>query len=203
MTRIQTVLVGADGSKTASRAVASAAEMASKTGAVLHIVMAYKAPSVRKLQAQRASLPEEFRWSVTADSEAQHIVRNAAEHASKMGVKVETHLATGNPAKVILKSAQDLGADIVVVGVQADRTQDPQERDPGRRPGRPTGAHDLSTKRPSLRFRPWAPSIRATSPDSQVTRRCQRMTAGQHFENSFASFRTNGRYDSDRRQHGS
>jgi nucleotide-binding universal stress UspA family protein len=116
MTRIQTILVGTDGSQAASRAVARAAEMASKTGAVLHIVMAYKAPSVQKLEAQRASLPEEFRCSVSADSEAQGIVRNAAEHASKMGVKVETHLATGNPAKVILKSAQDLGADIVVVG---------------------------------------------------------------------------------------
>jgi nucleotide-binding universal stress UspA family protein len=90
--------------------------MASKTGAVLHIVMAYKAPSVQKLEAQRASLPLEFRCSVSADSEAQGIVRNAAEHASKMGVKAETHLATGKPAKVILKVAQDLGADIVVVG---------------------------------------------------------------------------------------
>jgi nucleotide-binding universal stress UspA family protein len=116
MTRIQTILVGTDGSETASAAVARAAEMASKTGAVLHIVMAYKAPSVKKLEAQRASLPEEFRYSVSADSEARGIVRNAAEHASKMGVEVETHLATGNPAKVILNSAQDLGADIVVVG---------------------------------------------------------------------------------------
>jgi nucleotide-binding universal stress UspA family protein len=116
MTRIQTILVGTDGSETASAGVARAAEMASKTDAVLHIVMAYKAPSVKKLEARRASLPEEFRYSVSADSEARGIVRNAAEHASKMGVKAETHLATGNPAKVILNSAQDLGADIVVVG---------------------------------------------------------------------------------------
>jgi nucleotide-binding universal stress UspA family protein len=116
MTRIQTILVGTDGSETACAAVARAAEMASKTGAVLHLVMAYKTPSVKKLEARRASLPEEFRYSVSADSEAQGIVRNAAEHASRMGVEVETHLATGNPAKVILNSAKDLGADIVVVG---------------------------------------------------------------------------------------
>jgi nucleotide-binding universal stress UspA family protein len=116
MTRIQTILVGTDGSKKASPAVVRAAEMASTTGAVLHIVLAYKEPSVQKLQAQRALLPEEFRCSVSADSGARYIVRNAAEHASRIGVKAETHVATGKLAKVILKSAQDLGADIVVVG---------------------------------------------------------------------------------------
>ena len=116
MTRIQTIIVGTDGSETATRAVARAAELASETGAVLHIVMAYKAHSVQELHALRASLPEEFRWSVSADSEARITLRQAAEHASKMGVKVETHLATGDPAKVILKTAQDLGADVVVVG---------------------------------------------------------------------------------------
>ena len=116
MRGIQTILVGADGSETDSRAVARAAEMASTTGAVLHIVTAYKAPSVQKLEAQRAALPEEFRWSVSAESEAQDILRYAANDASKMGVTAETHLATGKPATVILKTAQDLGADIVVVG---------------------------------------------------------------------------------------
>jgi nucleotide-binding universal stress UspA family protein len=116
MTQIQTIIVGTDGSVTANRAVGRAAELASETGAVLHIVMAYKALSVQKLQARRASLPEEFRWSLSADSEAHCILSHAAEHASKMGVKVETHVASGNPAKAILKTAQDLDADVVVVG---------------------------------------------------------------------------------------
>ena len=116
MTRVRTIVVGTDGSDTATRAVARAAELASESGAVLHIVMAYKPHSVQELHALRASLPEEFRWSVSADSEARITLRQAAEHASKMGVKVETHLATGDPAKVILKTAEDLGADVVVVG---------------------------------------------------------------------------------------
>ena len=116
MTRIQTIVVGTDGSETASRAVARAAELASETGAVLHIVMAYKAQSVQELQALRASLPQEFRSSVSADSEARITLKQAAQHASRMGVKVETHFATGDPAKVILKTAQELGADVVVVG---------------------------------------------------------------------------------------
>ena len=116
MTRVRTIVVGTDGSDTATRAVARAAELALESGAVLHIVMAYKPHSVQKIQALRASLPEEFRSSVSADSEAQGTMRRAAEHASKMGVKVETHLATGDPAKVILKTAEDLDADVVVVG---------------------------------------------------------------------------------------
>ena len=71
---------------------------------------------MQKIQALRASLPEEFRSSVSADSEAQITVRHAADQASRMGVRVETHLATGDPAKVILETAQHLGADVVVVG---------------------------------------------------------------------------------------
>ena len=112
----QTIVVGTDGSETANRAVARAAELASETGGVLHVVTAFKAPSVQQLEAQRASLPEEFRWSVSADSDAQDILRDATGLASRIGVKVETHLSTGDPAKVILKAAQDLGADLIVVG---------------------------------------------------------------------------------------
>jgi nucleotide-binding universal stress UspA family protein len=47
MTRIRTILVGTDGSDTARSAVRHAADMASKTGAVLHIVLAYNEPSVQ------------------------------------------------------------------------------------------------------------------------------------------------------------
>jgi nucleotide-binding universal stress UspA family protein len=116
MTQIQTIVVGTDGSETADRAVARATELASETGAVLHIVTAYKPTSIRKLQALRASLPDEFGSSLSADSEAQTIVDRAAARASKMGVKAKTHLAAGKAATVIIKAAQDLGADIVVVG---------------------------------------------------------------------------------------
>ena len=112
----QSIVVGTDGSETANRAVARAAELASGTGGVLHIVTAYKAPSVQKLQAKRASLPDEFWWSVSADSEAQDILRNAAGVASQLGVKAETHFSQGEPAHVILQAAQDVGADLIVVG---------------------------------------------------------------------------------------
>ena len=112
----QTIVVGTDGSETANRAVARAATLASGSGGVLHIVTAYRAPSVQRLEAQRAALPEEFRWSVSADGEAKDILRNAAAIATQMGVKAETHLSQGDPARVILKAAEDLGADVVVVG---------------------------------------------------------------------------------------
>ena len=72
--------------------------------------------SAQKLEDLRASLPEEFHWAVTPDSEADHILCHAAEHASQSGVKVKTHVARGNAAKAILKTAQDVHADVVVVG---------------------------------------------------------------------------------------
>jgi nucleotide-binding universal stress UspA family protein len=111
-----TILVGTDGSETANRAVARAAELASQTGDVLHIVTAYQPPSVQKLEAQRASIPEEFRWRLSADSDAVATLHAAAAQALQAGVRAETRADQGDPAKVILNAAQDLGAQLIVVG---------------------------------------------------------------------------------------
>jgi nucleotide-binding universal stress UspA family protein len=147
----QTILVGTNGSETANRAVARAAELASQTGRVLHIVTVYKAPSVQQLEARRASLPEEFRWSVSADSEAQDILRDAAGLASRMRVKVvETHHSTGDPAKAILRTAQDVSADLVVIGSKGIERRIlgsvPSSVAAGRRSRRPDRAHDLKRR---------------------------------------------------------
>jgi nucleotide-binding universal stress UspA family protein len=112
----QGIVVGTDGSTTASRAVARAAELASQTGDVLHIVTAYQPPSVSKLEAKRASIPEEFRWSWGADTEAQATLRSAAELALQAGVTAEMHALQGDPAQVIVDAADDLRAQLIVVG---------------------------------------------------------------------------------------
>jgi nucleotide-binding universal stress UspA family protein len=110
------VLVGTDGSDRANRAVDRAMELVSSTGDRLHIVTAYRPPSVQKLERARASAPAEVQWRISADNEAQAALRDAAKMANEAGVQAETYAEQGEPAKVILDAAKRLGANLIVVG---------------------------------------------------------------------------------------
>ena len=105
-----TVVVGADDSSTARQAVIVAADIAKLTGGTLHIVTAYTPHSVRV-----QDLPEEFRHTQTvhpADVLLQELAMIAQEH----GLESQIHPASGRPAEVIIKVAEDEGADLIVVG---------------------------------------------------------------------------------------
>lgn len=110
------IVVGTDGSATADKAVGRAIELAAATGDELHIVTAYRPVSIGKLEADRASLPEEFRWALSADGDAQTMLHAAQTKAAKAGVKVETHALQGDPAASIIAKAEELGARLIVVG---------------------------------------------------------------------------------------
>lgn len=110
------IIVGTDGSSTANKAVARAIELAACTGDTLHIVTAYRPIPVGKLDADRAKLPAEFRWALSADFEAQATLRAAAQLAQEAGLTVETHALEGDPAAAILTSAEELDAHLIVVG---------------------------------------------------------------------------------------
>lgn len=106
----KTVLVGADDSATALRAVGAAIDLAKALEAKLHIVTAYKPESVRL-----PDLPAEFRQaSVTSPADA--LLNELGLLAKKAGVPVEHHAATGDPAEAIVRVATRIGADLVVVG---------------------------------------------------------------------------------------
>jgi len=112
----KTIVVGTDGSPTATKAVARAVELASRTGDTLHIVTVFRPVSLRKLEEDRAELPPEFRWQLGADSDAKSTLTAAALLAKRAGVPMETHAASGDPAEAILNIARELGAELVVVG---------------------------------------------------------------------------------------
>lgn len=103
------ILVGADSSVTAARAVRSAAELAKAVGATLHVVTAYKPETVRV-----ADLPEEFADRVTHPADV--LLEQLREMVEKIGVKAEFHAATGEPAEAIVRVADRVGADLIVVG---------------------------------------------------------------------------------------
>jgi len=96
----QNIVVGTDGSETAVLAVGHATELAKLTGATLHVVTAYKL--------------EQVDIGTAAKSEA--LCKRAAAEAVEGGVKVETVARPGDPADVLISVAEEVGADLLVLG---------------------------------------------------------------------------------------
>ncbi len=87
------LLVGADSSATALRAVEAAVELAQVFGAKLHIVTAYKPESV-----SMPDLPAEFRYTANVHP-ADALLDELKAIAKRANVPVEVHAATGEPAE--------------------------------------------------------------------------------------------------------
>jgi nucleotide-binding universal stress UspA family protein len=110
------ILVGTDGSETASEAVRVASELAALCSTELHIVSAYKKTSLRKLQQQRAAMPEEFAWDVHDRADVDLILAGATKTAETAGAVAVSHAEHGEPVDAILKIAEQEDADLIVVG---------------------------------------------------------------------------------------
>ena len=111
------IVVGTDGSDTASQAVLHAANLARTFGATLHLVSAYKRPgSVAALAAAPEAIltVDDSQWRYAAESETTKMLDQAA--ASFADVKVVTHVEAGDPVRAICSVADVVGADLVVVG---------------------------------------------------------------------------------------
>jgi nucleotide-binding universal stress UspA family protein len=106
----ENVVVGADASETAAMAVTRAAQLAALCGAKLHVVTAYKPKA-----ASLAGVPEEFSYSVGSDA-ADALLAELAFKAKMAGTEVVPHAKTTDAADAILEVADEVGADLIVVG---------------------------------------------------------------------------------------
>jgi len=104
------LLVGADNSSTALRAVETAVELAQTWGAKLHIVTAYKSQAVRT-----PDLPAEF-LDANCLPPADSLLDELISVARRANVEAEVHAATGEPAEAIVRVATRIGADLIIVG---------------------------------------------------------------------------------------
>jgi nucleotide-binding universal stress UspA family protein len=105
---IRSVVVGTDGSGTATEAVRQAADLAVTHGALIHLVTVV--PSGRDLTAsQIKNLPDN-------EQAADAVLSAAAAIFAGLGVTYETHHRTGDPAEAIIEVAQATGADLIMVG---------------------------------------------------------------------------------------
>jgi nucleotide-binding universal stress UspA family protein len=108
---IESVVVGTDGSETASEAVREACDLAKSVGARVHVVSAYEPVSGARVGGGQPERP------VGPDFEVDAVLERAAGIVQTRGVEFECHARKGNdPADVILQVAEEQGADVIVVG---------------------------------------------------------------------------------------
>ena len=110
----QKIVVGTDGSDTASGAVTQAARLAKLCGASVHLVTAYKLAS-----AMAAMAPETIAYVPSdqdARTQAEAVLERAADQVRAAGVKVETHACPGSAAEAIIQVAEGQSADLIMVG---------------------------------------------------------------------------------------
>lgn len=116
------LVVGTDGSETADRAVAAAAEIARSWGSELHIVTAVRAPrsTTASASATGAPLVDSGAGDALLDETARHVGEEALAKYGD-GLAAEAHAAQGNADDVILATAAEVGADLIVVGSKGMR----------------------------------------------------------------------------------
>jgi nucleotide-binding universal stress UspA family protein len=105
------ILVAIDGSKCARKAFEKALEMAKATDGALTIMHVLQLPPTAALGKTLAAEAEGF-----FRRDAKLFLAEHAEEAAMKGVKVDTILSKGNPARAILHAAESSDADVIVIG---------------------------------------------------------------------------------------
>ena len=115
-TMFKRVVVGTDGSDTATEAVRQAVELAKQLDASVEIVSAYEPVPAQRLRQERREAPEELQWAISPREEVEATLKDALEVAEAAAVTANTHPRQGDPADAILDVAEETGADLIVVG---------------------------------------------------------------------------------------
>ncbi len=112
----KSIVVGTDGSDTATQAVRAAVDLAESVGARLDVVSAYEPVSEQRLKQERRETPEDLQWAINPREDVDSTLDAAASLAREKGVEVEVFPRQGDPADAVLDVAEERSADLVVVG---------------------------------------------------------------------------------------
>ena len=110
------IVVGTDGSDTASEAVRQATELANAIGAKIFLVSAFEPVGNQRLREERQQVPEDMSWMVNEREDVNATLKDAEEQISESGVEVQTFARQGDPADAILDVAEEQNVDLIVVG---------------------------------------------------------------------------------------
>ena len=112
-----TIVVGTDGSDGAAAAADIALELAKLSGGTVHLVCVGKPVALAGVAgdplsaAMMPALPDE---AIKADLDS--VLDRAAKPLTGAGVNVEKHAVLGGPAETLVAIADELNADVIVVG---------------------------------------------------------------------------------------
>ncbi len=110
------IVVGTDGSETASEAVRQAIELAKAVGAKVNLVSAFQPVGNQRLREERQQVPDDMSWMVNEREDVDATLKAAEEKIKDAGVEVETYARQGDPADAILDVAEETKADLIIVG---------------------------------------------------------------------------------------
>ncbi len=105
------LVVGTDGSETAAEAVRGATGLAKLLSATLHIVTVYRPTAMRG-----SGVPDEYRHALGSGGMAEALLDDQCARARTAGVTVEGHAETGDPSEALVRVAEQVHADLIVVG---------------------------------------------------------------------------------------
>jgi nucleotide-binding universal stress UspA family protein len=106
----RTILLAYDGSDASKLALEKTAEIAQQSGGTLHILAVGRIPEY----AQTVSEVEEAKEQ--AGSFYSKIIDDAIRELSRRGISATPHVEYGKPGDVILRIAEDIKSNLVVLG---------------------------------------------------------------------------------------
>jgi nucleotide-binding universal stress UspA family protein len=110
------IVVGTDGSDTATEAVKTAVELAKLSNGRLEIVSAYQPVPQSRLREESEGMSGDLSHTINPREDVQFVLDKAAGMAKKENVEVVTHPREGDPADAILDVAEENNANLVLVG---------------------------------------------------------------------------------------
>jgi nucleotide-binding universal stress UspA family protein len=110
------IVVGTDGSQSAGEAVRQAIDLAKLSGASLGIVSAFQPIPGKRVRNEQLEAPADVQHEIGPREDVNLILEAAAAEARKEGIEVTTHPVEADPADAILNVAEEVRADLIVVG---------------------------------------------------------------------------------------
>jgi nucleotide-binding universal stress UspA family protein len=108
------MVVGTDGSDSAKRAVTEAVKIAKALDAEIHLVSAFE--PLRGARISGAPEGAAKVWAPLPDSQVEATLSEAAAAVRLADVAVSTHAVQKDPADALVDVAEEVGADLIVVG---------------------------------------------------------------------------------------
>lgn len=109
------IIVGVDGSSTAGKAAERARDLAIRMNASLHVVSAYADGRTEVVNSGSDQ------WVVSDADNASYLAEQIAQRLSSDALQPEPRSVRGKPADALISYAEEVGAEMIVVGNQRMR----------------------------------------------------------------------------------